>query len=97
MPAYIVVQIEVTDPVRYEDYKKMVWPSINQYGGRFLVRGGRVETLEGDWKPARFVIIEFDNVERAKEWYASEEYREAKNLRHQTSRGQMILVEGVEK
>ena len=96
MPAYIVVEIEVEDPVRYEDYKKMVPPSLAAYGGRFLVRGGKVENLEGDWAPKRFVMAEFPSVERAKAWWSSPEYAEAKALRHATAKSQMIVVEGIE-
>jgi uncharacterized protein (DUF1330 family) len=95
MSAYVVVEVQVTDPVRYEDYKKMVPPTIAQYGGKFLVRGGAVETLEGGWAPKRIVVLEFPSVARAKEWYESVEYRPARDLRQQTSRGKMILVEGV--
>jgi len=96
MPAYIVVEIEVNDAPRYEDYKAMVPPSLEAYGGRFVVRGGKVETLEGDWAPKRFVMVEFPSVERAKAWWASEEYAEAKALRQATAKTQMIVVQGVE-
>ena len=95
MPAYIVVEVEVHDPDRYEDYKAMVPPSLEAYGGRFLVRGGKVETLEGDWSPRRFVMVEFPSLEKAKAWWASEEYAEAKALRQATARTQMIVVGGV--
>jgi uncharacterized protein (DUF1330 family) len=95
MPAYVVVEVEVNDPVRYENYKAMVPPSLETYGGRFLVRGGKVETLEGDWSPKRFVMVEFPSAEQAKTWWASEEYAEAKALRQATARTQMIVVEGV--
>ena len=94
MPAYVVVQVVVEDPVRYEDYKVMVPPSLEPYDGRFLVRGGKVETLEGDWAPKRFVMVEFPSVEKAKAWWASEEYKDAKALRQATSKTQMIVVEG---
>jgi uncharacterized protein (DUF1330 family) len=94
MSAYVVVQVEIKDPVRYEDYKKLVPPSLEKFGGRFLVRGGKTETLEGTWSPKRFVIVEFPNVERAKAWWASEEYAEAKALRQATSSTEMILAEG---
>jgi uncharacterized protein (DUF1330 family) len=96
MSAYIVVEVQVNDPVRYEDYKKMVPPSLAAYGGRFVVRGGKVETLEGDWAPKRFVMVEFPSLEKAKAWWASEEYAEAKALRQATAKTQMIVVEGVE-
>ena len=95
MAAYIVVQVEVKDPVRYEDYKKMVPASFAKYGGRFVVRGGRTETLEGDWSPSRFVMVEFPDAERARAWWASQDYAEAKALRQATAKTQMILVEGV--
>ena len=94
MAAYVVVEVEVKDPVRYEDYKKLVPPSIAKFGGRFLVRGGKVTTMEGSWAPKRFVIVEFPDAERAKAWWASEEYAEAKALRQATSSTQMIIVEG---
>ena len=95
MAAYIIVEVEVLDPQRYENYKGMVPPSLAPFGGRFLVRGGKVETLEGTWLPKRFVVVEFPSAEKAKAWWASKEYAEAKALRQATSKTQMILVEGV--
>ncbi|HKC66180.1 MAG TPA: DUF1330 domain-containing protein [Pyrinomonadaceae bacterium] len=94
MPAYVVSEIEVVDAERYETYKRMVPPSLAAYGGRFVVRGGATETLEGDWSPKRLVILEFPSVERAKAWWGSEEYAEAKALRQATARTRMIVVEG---
>jgi uncharacterized protein (DUF1330 family) len=95
MSAYVVVQVDVKDPVRYEDYKRMVPSSLAKYGGRFVVRGGKTETLEGTWSPKRFVMVEFPDVERAKAWWASADYAEAKALRQTTSHTEMIVVEGV--
>ena len=95
MAAYVVTEIEVLDPIRYEDYKKMSSTSIAAYGGRFIVRGGKTETLEGDWSPRRFVIVEFPTLERAKEWWSSPEYAEAKKLRQETSHTKMIVVDGI--
>jgi len=95
MAAYLVVEVEVHDPARYEDYKAMVPPSLEAYGGRFLVRGGKVETLEGDWAPQRFVMVQFPSLEQAKAWWASEGYADAKALRQATATTQMIVVEGV--
>ena len=95
MPAYIIVDIEVTDPVRYATYKEMAGPTLAAYGGRYIVRGGAVEVLEGDWKPSRFVIAEFPSVEQAKAWLESPEYRDARALRHETARSKMIVVQGV--
>ena len=94
MAAYIIVQVNVTDSKRYEDYKKMVPPTLEPYGGQFLARGGKVQNLEGSWNPARMVIIEFDSVERAKAWWGSNEYAEAKALRQATADTEMIVVEG---
>jgi uncharacterized protein (DUF1330 family) len=95
MAAYIVVQVDVKDPARYERYKSLVPPSFQKYGGRFVVRGGKTETLEGDWAPKRFVIVEFPSVEQAKAWWASPEYAEAKALRQATAETQMIVAEGL--
>ena len=95
MAAYVVVEIEVTDPVRYEDYKQMAEASVAAFGGRYVVRGGLVDTLEGDWHPARLVMLEFPSAERAREWWSSELYRPGKELRQATARSRMILVRGV--
>lgn len=94
MSAYIIVQVDVTDPDRYEAYKSMVPPTLEPYGGRFLVRGGAVENLEGTWNPARAVVIEFDSVDKAKAWWASPEYADAKALRQATANTEMIVVQG---
>jgi len=94
MPAYVVVEIEVTDPVKYEKYKQLAPPSIQKYGGRYLVRGGEVQALEGKWLPTRFVILQFDSVDQAKAWWNSPEYREAKLLRQASARTAMICVPG---
>jgi uncharacterized protein (DUF1330 family) len=92
--AYMITEIEITDPERYEEYRKLVPASIEKYGGKFISRGGAMQTLEGDWNPKRLVITEWPSVARALEWYDSEEYREAKEIRHQASTGKMILIEG---
>jgi uncharacterized protein (DUF1330 family) len=95
MPAYVIADVEVLDPVRYEDYKGLVPLSISKYGGRFLARGGELETLEGSWRPGRLVILEFPSLARAKEWWASAEYGPAKALRQATSKGSLVVVEGL--
>lgn len=94
MPAYIIVEVEVHDPVQYEDYKKLTPISLANYQGKFIVRGGKTETLEGGWDPQRIVVLEFPNSMLAKNWWASEEYAPAKALRHRTAKSKMILVEG---
>ncbi len=96
MSAYVIVEIEVTDPAGYEEYKKLAGETVFKYGGKYIVRGGVVEVLEGDWKPKRLVILQFDNVQRAKDWLNSPEYREPRKMRHRTANTRMILVEGHE-
>jgi uncharacterized protein (DUF1330 family) len=95
MAAYVVVNVDVKDPLKYEDYKKMVPPTLKPYGGRFLVRGGHVQSREGTWQPKRFVILEFPTVDQAKAWYDSPEYAPAKTLRQATSTADLIIVDGV--
>ncbi|HEU4828941.1 MAG TPA: DUF1330 domain-containing protein [Gemmatimonadales bacterium] len=95
MPAYIVVQIEVKDPVAYDEYKGLAPPSIEAYGGKYIVRGGEVETLEGSWMPRRFVVLEFPDTSKARAWWASTEYAEAKALRQRAAVCEMILVAGL--
>lgn len=94
MPAYIIVEVDIHDPVQYEDYKKLTPASLLPYNGKFIVRGGAAETLEGDWEPKRIVVLEFPSAERAKEWWGSSEYAPAKALRQRTSTTRMIVVEG---
>ena len=91
----MIATVEVKDPVRYEDYKTLVPPSIAAFGGRFVARGGKTDVLEGDWNPKRLVIIEFPNAERARRWYDSPEYAAARALRQATSTGSLVLIEGV--
>jgi uncharacterized protein (DUF1330 family) len=95
MAAYVIAEIEVTDPTTYDEYRKLVMPTLQKYGGEFLVRGGAVHPLEGDWNPKRVVVVKFESVARAKEWYDSPEYAPAKALRHKASTGKQIIVEGV--
>jgi uncharacterized protein (DUF1330 family) len=94
MSALVIVDIEVTDPVRYEDYKRLASQSIAAHGGRYLVRGGASEVLDGDWTPRRLVVLEFDSFEKAKAWRASQEYAEAKKVRVDCAKSNMVVVEG---
>ena len=96
MKAYVIVDVAITDPVRYEDYKKLTPASLVPFEGKFIVRGGRSETLEGSWTPGRLVVLEFPSLEKAKAWWSSEEYGPAKALRQSASITQMILVEGAQ-
>ena len=95
MPAYVILEIEVTDPVIYEDYKKLSPCSLALYEGKFIVRGGKTETVESDWKPNCIVVVEFPSMEKAKAWYNSPEYTAAKQIRWKASTGKMLLVEGL--
>jgi len=95
MSAYVIVEIDVTDPALYEDYKKMAFASVTAYGGKYIVRGGHTTVFEGQWQPKRMVVLEFESAARAKEWYNSTGYLEAKKVRQQASTGNMILVEGM--
>jgi uncharacterized protein (DUF1330 family) len=92
--AYVIALVDIKDPVRYETYRKLVTPTITAYGGRFVVRGGQTEVLEGEWTPRRVVVLEFPSVDRAKAWWSSPEYSEAKAIRQATSEGTLIVVEG---
>lgn len=94
MKAFIIVEIKITDPSLYEDYKKLTPASLVPFGGQFLVRGGATETLEGEWSPERIVILEFPSVEQAKAWWTSDDYAPAKNIRQRASYTKMLLVQG---
>lgn len=95
MPAYVVVEIAVQDPVTYERYKALAPASLAVYGGRYIARGGATEVLEGHWNPPRLVILEFPTAERARAWWSSPEYADAKVLRQASARTQMLLLEGM--
>lgn len=95
MTAYVIANIDVKDPARYAEYIKLTPGSIAPFGGRFIVRGGHAEKLEGDIPANRIVVLEFDSYEMAKAWYESEIYRAAKAVRQSASVGSLILVEGV--
>lgn len=95
MPAFVIVQVDIRDAAVYERYKALAPASIAAHGGRYIARGGHCEALEGQWAPCRVVILEFDDVARAKQWIDSPEYREARALRHASAHTQIIVVEGL--
>jgi uncharacterized protein (DUF1330 family) len=95
MPAFVIVSIDIHDPVMYERYKLLAPSSIGVYGGKYLTRGGAVEVLEGQWTPRRFVILEFPSMEKAKAWHDSPEYAPAKALRDSCASSLMLLAEGL--
>ena len=94
MSAYVVAEVEVTDPAVYEEYRKLVPATVAKYGGKFLVRGGAIEAKEGGWLPKRFVVLEFDSMDQARKWYHSPEYAPALALRTRAARSKVLLVEG---
>ena len=96
MPAYVIAEIEVKDPVTYEEYRQVAGPTLAPYVGRFVVRGAAAERLEGDRDPQRIVVLEFPSVERAKAWWASEEYAGPKAIRQRSASSRLIVVAGVD-
>jgi uncharacterized protein (DUF1330 family) len=94
MSAYVIVDVVVSDTDRYEEYKRLAGPTVGQYDGRYVVRGGHAENLEGGWEPHRVVVLEFPSVQRAKEWWSSAEYAPAKAIRQAVASSEMIVVEG---
>jgi uncharacterized protein (DUF1330 family) len=95
MSAYFIVDIDTHDAAGLEEYRNQVPATLTKYGGRFIVRGGKFERLEGTWQPKRLVLLEFPSVEQAKRWYDSEEYRPLKAMRLKASSSNLILVDGV--
>ena len=96
MKAYIIVDVTITNPERYADYRKLTGPSLIPYDGKFIVRGGARETLEGEWNSTRVVVIEFPSMEKAKAWWSSGQYAPAKAIRQSASVTNMIVIEGYE-
>ncbi|HZU61861.1 MAG TPA: DUF1330 domain-containing protein [Solirubrobacteraceae bacterium] len=96
MPAYVIVETDIHDPEQYEHYKAAVPASLAAHGGRFIVRGGDMDVLEGDWQPRRLVALEFEDLEAARRWYESTEYQEAKRLRQGAAQLRMVAVQGVQ-
>jgi uncharacterized protein (DUF1330 family) len=94
MPAYVIIETDISDPEQYERYKQASPEAVASGGGRFVVRGGEHAVLEGDWEPKRLVVLEFPDLEAAKRWYASPEYEEAKALREGAAKLNMVAVEG---
>jgi len=95
MAAYLVVDIDVTNPAQFEEYKKLAPAAIAKYGGRYVIRGGAYETLEGDWKPQRVTVVEFESMEKGKAFYNSPEYQAAIKVRKGAAAMKMLLVQGI--
>ena len=95
MPAYVIAETDVHDAEQYERYKAASPGAIAAGGGRFIVRGGGIAVLEGDWRPKRLVLLEFEDLEAAKRWYDSPEYQEARRLREGAATLHIVAVEGL--
>ncbi len=95
MAAYLVVDIDVTNPVQFEEYKKLAPGAVAKYGGRYLIRGGTYESVEGDWKPQRLTVVEFESMDKAKAFYHSPEYQTAIKARKGAAKMNMLLVQGI--
>ena len=96
MPAYVIVETDITDPGRYDQYKAAAQATIAAGGGRYLVRGGEIAVLEGDWQPTRLVLLEFGDLAAAKRWYESQDYQQAQQLRAGAARLRVVAVQGRE-
>ena len=94
MAAYVIAEVDVTDQALYEEYRKLVPETIDKYGGRFLVRGGAIESREGGWQPKRLVVIEFASMEQARAWYESSEYTPLRKVREAAASTRLAFVEG---
>jgi uncharacterized protein (DUF1330 family) len=93
--AHVIVDMQITDPQRYESYRRLAGPAVEAAGGRYLARGGATEVLEGDRVPNRVVILEFPDLDAARAWYDSPQYVEARGAREGAATGSFIAVEGV--
>lgn len=94
MAGYVIADVSVQDAAGFEEYRKLVPATVQKYGGKFLVRGGALEVLEGAWKPARVVVLEFPSLAEARRWYFSDEYKPAKEMRLRTALSNVLIVEG---
>ena len=95
MPAYVIADVEVTDEALFEEYRKLVPATVEAYGGKYIVRGGASEVVEGGWTPHRTVIIEFDNFEQAQAWHSSDVYAGPKQMRIDSTNSSVIIVDGL--
>ena len=95
MAAYAVIDVQATDEDKAARYRELSGPSVEKHGGRFIVRGGATDVLEGTWDPERIVVIEFPSSEAARTWYESDEYRQARAVREGAGTWNMVVVDGV--
>ena len=95
MPSYVIADVEVTDPTKFQEYSNQVPSTVEKYGGEYLVRGGDTERAEGSWEPKRMGVIKFEDMEQLKRWYYSQEYSDPMQLRHHSANSSVLFVEGV--
>ena len=94
MAAYVIAELDITDPAAYEEYRQRVTATVEKYGGKYIVRGGAVESLENGWPPIRVAVLEFSTMEQARRWYRSPEYAPLIDLRKRASKSRLTLLEG---
>jgi uncharacterized protein (DUF1330 family) len=94
MAAYVIVNVKTSNPVEYERYKEMAQKTVADFGGRYLARGGQMTVLEGSWQPTRIVVLEFPSYERAHQWWHSQDYARAKELRQRLATTDLLIVDG---
>ena len=94
MPAFLIADTNITDPARYEEYKRRAAPLIERFGGRYAARGGAHQVLEGDWEPTRLVVLEFPDMDSLMGWYNSPEYAPVKAIRHEACNSRLIALQG---
>ena len=95
MAAYVIIHDEIHDQALFAQFRERVAATIQASGGRYLVRGGAIEVMDGDWKPDRIVVVEFDSADRARDWFKSPEYVEIKEIRKKAATASVVVVEGV--
>jgi uncharacterized protein (DUF1330 family) len=95
MTVYVIVDVDIKDPIGYAGYKELAFPTVGLFGGKYLARGGKAGNLEGTWEPKRLVILEFPSLDQANAWLTSPEYAPARALRHQYAMTEMVFVEGI--
>jgi uncharacterized protein (DUF1330 family) len=96
VPVYLLIDIQVTDHDLYSEYVKQVPAIVKKYEGRYLARGGKVRVLSGEWRPERIILIEFPSTEKLQQWLNSPEYAALKPIRERSTRGQALIIEGID-
>ena len=95
MAGYAIIHDEIQDQALFAEFRQRVGATVEAHGGKYLVRGGAIEVVDGDWSPDRIVVIEFDSVDQARAWLNSSEYAEVRKIRVKAASASVIIVEGV--